>query len=44
MYIYGLYSDNIDNIRYVGKTKNITKRLYEHIMDAKSNNRLHRQK
>lgn len=44
LYIYGLYSDDIENIRYVGKTNNVNKRLYEHINDAKRNNKVHRQK
>jgi predicted GIY-YIG superfamily endonuclease len=44
LYIYGLYSNNIKNIRYVGKTNNINKRLYEHLNDAKRNDKTHKQK
>lgn len=44
VYIYGLYSDYINNIRYVGKTNNLEKRLKEHIGDAKRNNNTHKHK
>lgn len=33
-YIYGLYATE-NNIRYVGKTDNLKKRLYEHILNSK---------
>jgi len=36
VYIYGLYSDDINNIRYVGKTIHPEKRLKEHIRTYKS--------
>lgn len=37
MYIYGLYNSFSDEIRYIGKTNNIKRRLSEHIQEAKSN-------
>jgi len=33
-YIYGLYVTE-NNIRYVGKTNNLNKRLYEHVLNSK---------
>ena len=33
-YIYGLYAKE-NNIRYIGKTDNLNKRLYEHILNSK---------
>lgn len=42
MYIYGLYSEDINVIRYVGKTNNVNKRLAEHVMDAKRNSKTHK--
>lgn len=35
IYIYGLYVEN-ENIRYVGKTNNLKKRLYEHVNNSKN--------
>jgi len=40
IYIYGLYTD--EDIRYVGKTNNLEKRLNEHIRDAKCNKNTHK--
>lgn len=34
MYIYGLYTNMDNDIRYVGKTNNLEKRLYEHLSDT----------
>lgn len=42
IYIYGLYSTDENNIRYVGKTNNLQKRLKEHILAAKRNRKTHR--
>ena len=43
IFIYGLYEIGKENIRYVGKTNNIKKRLSEHINDSKRNNKTHKQ-
>lgn len=37
IYIYGLYTNETKIIRYVGKTKNLKKRLSQHINDKKHN-------
>ncbi len=37
IYIYSL-SDPNGNIRYIGKTTNIKRRLYSHIAESKQNN------
>jgi hypothetical protein len=44
MFTYGLYSTDENEIRYVGKTNNLNKRLYEHIKDSQRNNKTHKQK
>lgn len=36
IYIYGLYNSFSDDIRYVGKTNDVKRRLSEHITEAKS--------
>lgn len=36
IYIYGLYNTFSDEIRYIGKTNNLKRRLSEHIREAKS--------
>jgi excinuclease UvrABC nuclease subunit len=35
IFIYGLYINENNEIRYVGKTNNLMKRLKEHINQAK---------
>ena len=36
IYIYGLYNSFSDEIRYIGKTNDLNRRLSEHIAEAKS--------
>jgi hypothetical protein len=42
VYIYGLYDPGNRELRYVGKTNNLTKRLWHHIRDAKKGQRTHK--
>lgn len=41
VYIYGLFDPRNYQLRYIGKSNNPEKRLYRHIMYAKSNDRNH---
>jgi len=43
-YIYGLYEIGKEEIKYIGKTNNIDKRLKEHIKDSLKNNSTPKQK
>jgi hypothetical protein len=42
IYIYGLYDPTTYKLRYIGKAQNLTKRLWEHIKDAKGGQRTHK--
>lgn len=41
IYIYGLYNSFSDEIRYIGKTNNVGRRLKEHLREAKSGKYAH---
>lgn len=36
VYIYGLYDPRTNELKYIGKTNNLEKRLYEHIKEAEN--------
>jgi hypothetical protein len=42
VYIYGLYDPETRELRYVGKTNNLAKRLWHHIRDARKGQRTHK--